>query len=342
MKEGLKLKNFLDLFSLDKRVTDKLFTMLTNDLKPVLKSRVLNRLELVLSQGEEFRKIFSSYFLQNVKQNIPSIFTGIKFIYSYQKEKIDIIEKLVSTHLISIENNKQLDTELCQGEKLDISPQIIWVYYYAACHYDYLRDLEKAHDLINSAIDSTPTVVEFYMLKSKILKHGGMFKESITCYDKARKLDLGDRYLNAKLAKAQVRNSDIESSLDTMKEFIRDPLADENIEHSQCMWYEIECGYAYLARGEILKAHRLFKAIFQHFNTLIEDQFDFYNYCLRRFMVNDFAKTIEYMDKILDNKYIYKALEAFEIILPYLKGNNSANDKVKYIIILVNKGVRRY
>jgi tetratricopeptide (TPR) repeat protein len=74
-------------------------------------------------------------------------------------------------------------------------------------HYDYIRDLEKAHDFINKAIDSTPTVVEFYMLKSKILKHAGMFSESITCYDKARKLDLGDRSLNAKYAKTQVRNS---------------------------------------------------------------------------------------------------------------------------------------
>ena len=85
------------------------------------------------------------------------------------------------------------------------------------------------------------------------------------------------------------------------------------------MWYETECGFNYLQNGSLLKAHRLFKMIFNHFNTLIEDQFDFYNYCLRRFMVNDFANTIEYMDRILDNKYVYIALEAIEVILRYIK-----------------------
>jgi tetratricopeptide (TPR) repeat protein len=328
MKEGLSMKNFNDLFSLNNDVSSKLLDCLSNELKPILKSRVLSRLELVLSQGDQFKKVFNAYFLNNIKQNIPSIFTGVKFIYIYQKDKIEIIENIIAAHLKSIDTNKHLDIDLCNGEKLDISPNIIWVQYYAACHYDFTRELEKALGLINKAIDSTPTVAEFYMQKSKILKHAGLSKAAITCYDKARKLDLGDRYLNAKLAKAQVRNNDIENSLETMKEFIRDPLADENIEHTQCMWYESECGYAYLARGEILKGHRLFKSMFQHFNTLIEDQFDFYNYCLRRFMVNDFARTIEYMDKILDNKYIYKALEAFEMILTYIKGHKSANEQV--------------
>ena len=44
---------------------------------------------------------------------------------------------------------------------------------------------------------------------NEILKHTGMLRDAITCFDKARKLYLGDRYLNAKYAKSQVRNNEI-------------------------------------------------------------------------------------------------------------------------------------
>ena len=40
-------------------------------------------------------------------------------------------------------------------------------------------------------------------------------------------------------------------------------------------------------------------------------------------MLNEFAKTIDHMDRILDGKYVYKSLEALEIILHYLRSNKS-------------------
>ena len=49
-------------------------------------------------------------------------------------------------------------------------------------------------------------------------------------------------------------------------------------------------------------------------------------------MLNDFANTLEYMEKIVDNKYVYRAIEALEIILIYLKvkdNDKELNSKVK-------------
>lgn len=46
-------------------------------------------------------------------------------------------------------------------------------------------------------------------------------------------------------------------------------------------------------------------------------------------MINDFARTIEYMDKLLDQKYVYKALEAFNIVLQYLKQNQNPETEKK-------------
>ncbi len=326
-KHNVDLKSFEEILKYvkkDQKSAQELLQTIQEDLKPRIKSRIINRLELALSWGDNFKNIFCLYFLQNVKQNIPSVFINVKFLYLYQEEKIPIIDSILNCHLDSIKNKGQLEPSLINNEELDIVPNFIWVYYYAAQHYDFLRDCEKALTYVDLAIDSTPSVVEFFTLKSKILSHCGMGDLSAKSYEKAKKLDLGDRYLNAGYAKIFVRLGDVKKSVEIMKEFVRDPLTDENTDHFQCMWYELECGYAYLNSFQILKAHRLFKCILGHFNTLLEDQFDFYNYCLRRFMINDFASTIEYMDRILDKDYVYKCLFAYELLLQYLKKNNNS------------------
>lgn len=322
--ENIVLNNFQDLINYantDNQISEEFLKIIQEDLKPRLKSRVINRLELCASSGEKFREIFNSYFLANVKSDLPSIFTNVKFIYTDQKQKISIIEEVLMSHVKSVSANKRLDEGLTKGEILDNPAYIAWVNYYAAQHFDHLRNLESALSHINLAINSTPSVVEFYMIKSKIVKHSGDLTNSAAVYEKAKKLDLGDRFLNAKYAKIFVRKGDISKSVEIMKEFVRDPLTDENLDHFQCMWYETECGLAYLNHKNILRSHRLFKFILSHFSSLIEDQFDFYNYCLRRFMINDFVQTIEFMDKLLDNKYVYKSLENLEIILQFLKKN---------------------
>lgn len=328
----LRIPSFEELLKFSVSNPEKsadLLKTIQEDIKPRIRSRIVNRLELALSTGDKFKQVFTLYFQQNVKQNLPSFFINVKFIYQFQSSKIPTIENIISAHLASIKSKGKLDESLTNGEEMDIVPHLIWVYYYAAQHYDYVRDLENALHYINLAIDSTPSVVEFYMVKSKILKHGGMLEDSAKSYEKAKKLDLGDRYLNAKYAKIFSRIGDIQKSLEIMKEFVRDPLTDENAEHFQCMWYETECGHAYLKNKSILRAHRLFKYVLGHFSTLIEDQFDFYNYCLRRFMINDFANTMEYMDRILDYRYVYKALESYEFILQYLKNNNTKEQEKK-------------
>jgi tetratricopeptide (TPR) repeat protein len=269
-----KIQSYQDLMQIHStELKEKLLLIVQNDLKPRLKSRIITRLELAFSNNESFKALFNTYFLLNVKLNIPSIFINMKFIYNYHKEKIPLIEEQLELHLSSIKSSYKLHPDLTKSaEEYDITPNIIWVYYYAAAHFDFLRNSERALELINLAIDSTPTVVEFFMLKSKILSHSGLIKESALSYEKAKKLDLGDRYLNAKYAKIFLREGDVEQAVKVMCEFVRDPLMDENIDHFQNMWFETEAGFAYLRQKSILRGHRLFKSILQHFHTLIEDQ----------------------------------------------------------------------
>ena len=48
----------------------------------------------------------------------------------------------------------------------------LWALYFLAQHYDYRRNTAKAFKYINEAIEHTPTMVELYMTKGRILKVG--------------------------------------------------------------------------------------------------------------------------------------------------------------------------
>ena len=98
-------------------------------------------------------------------------------------------------------------------------------------------------------------------------------------YDKARQLDLGDRYLNAKAAKIHIRNGDIKENLELMKEFVNDPLIEENIKYIETLWYLNECGCSFLVQKNIIRSHYCFKnilnSIFYNFHFFLIRLFKF-------------------------------------------------------------------
>ena len=317
LKTNEKIENYDNLIKLgnDESKSKIFYEILINEIKPqIKKSKVYDRLELALSSGETFIKLFNEYFLRNIKLNLISFFINVKFIYLHLEKKTEIISNILTKHLESIEKNNYLDLSLTNNEKISKINEITWLYYYASQHYDYFKDLNKALKYINKAIKNIPSVVEFYMLKSKILKHLLLYEESSLSMKKAKELDLSDRYLNAKHAKSALRNDNIDESKSIMIEFVKDPLFEENMKRTQCMWYETECGYCYLKNNLILHSHRMFKNILMQVDNMFEDQNDFYNYSLRRYMLNDFFALIKFMKKIYNGKYLLNSLFYLDII----------------------------
>jgi hypothetical protein len=49
-------------------------------------------------------------------------------------------------------------------------------------------------------------------------------------------------------------------------------------------------------------------------DNMFEDQNDFYNYSLRRYMLNDFFALIKFMKKIYNGKYLLNSLFYLDII----------------------------
>ena len=74
----------------------------------------------------------------------------------------------------SLREERDVLVRLSESEEVEPASTTLWLHYYLAQHYDYLGQTEKAFTFIDQAIQDTPTLVELYMFKAKILKVGSM------------------------------------------------------------------------------------------------------------------------------------------------------------------------
>ena len=334
--KDLNFSKYEDLFVMEEKSPKRkeIYDILVKEIEPELtKVKINEKIKLGLLEGDEFKKSFSKYFYKNIKNNLPSFFNNIKFIYQYpqQKSKIPIIESILTSNISSIEKEQSLTQEILSlnldNSNLNIPTTFIWVYYFSAQHFEIMGNSEKALEYINKAIKLTPSVVEFFMVKARILKHNLLYEESSIAMGKAKDLDLSDRYLNAKHAKSVVRNNDVDEGSKIMMEFVKNPLVEENMLRYQCLWFKIETGIAYLKSGKLLLSHRMFKGILDNFKEMYEDQSDFYNYSLRRYMLCDFYSLINYTKNMYKNKNVINSLFYLDLIRSGLQSKFKKNEK---------------
>jgi tetratricopeptide (TPR) repeat protein len=282
------------------------------------KNAVVDRVIYMVEPVESFKKNISLLIKNNIETTNPSTIVNLKWVYDYSKEKFEVLKN----YFIELENEHDKEGTVYGS---DIIPSLSWFYFILSSHYKLCKEYEKALNYINKAIDLTPSVIEFFTLKSVILKRVYQFDASEKSYEKAKKLDVGDRYLNAKHAKTAIRNNDINKSLDIMQEFVKHPLEDENLEHNQTQWYMIESIMYYLRNGMYAHADRLIRSFLQVFISIGEDQLEFFNYCLRRNVICSLVDTLKYVDKVYDHSNLYKALSMMEVLYDYFETLDDSN-----------------
>lgn len=60
---------------------------------------------------------------------------------------------------------------MCADEGKEEPPTtLLWVQYFLAQHFDFIDRHGTALEYINAAIDSTPTLIELFLIKAKIYK----------------------------------------------------------------------------------------------------------------------------------------------------------------------------
>jgi len=170
---------------------------------PPSASRFIHRLRLGLLSGELFRTRLNEYLQSGLHKGMPSLHQGIKPLYK-SAERLLLIEACIEdTFVYLIQHGKlPLDPEGSQ-----CSPDVFfWCMFMTAQHRLAVGRLDEALAMIVDATRHTPTVLDSYMVKARILKRMGDFAGAEAAAEEARCMDLADRFINTFSTRYQIKN----------------------------------------------------------------------------------------------------------------------------------------
>ncbi|XP_035530421.1 kinesin light chain 1 isoform X3 [Morone saxatilis] len=278
------------------------------------KGLVPRRLPLTFLSGEKFRECLDRYLRMNFSKGCPPVFTTLKSLYN-DKEKVAIIEELVVGYETSLKSCRMFNQN--DDGKEEPPTTLLWVQYFLAQHYDMIGQQTLSLEYINAAIESTPTLIELFLIKAKIYKHAGNIKEAAQWMDEAQALDTADRFINSKCAKYMLKAGMIKEAEEMCSKFTREGAsAVENLNEMQCMWFQTECALAYKGMNKFGEALKKCHEIERHFVEITDDQFDFHTYCMRKMTLRSYVDLLKLEDVLRMHPFYYKAaITAIQIYL---------------------------
>jgi len=113
----------------------------------------------------------------------------------------------------------------------------------------------------------------------------------------------------------------VDEAQKTIALFTKDGDQKSNLFDMQCMWYELEIGQAYcrLARTDAShygRALKQFTSVDKHFTDIIEDQFDFHTYCIRKMTLRAYVNMLRMEDTVHGHAYYVRAaMGAIEVYI---------------------------
>lgn len=284
------------------------------------RSQMLKRMPLNFVSGDLFRTIVSKYMRHALHKGVPPLFVDLRPLYA-DPEKVKIIENLALGFVDSLKSTgyftKEDQSKNEDSVQKEPATALLWTFFFLAQHYDHLEKYGLALDYINTAIEHTPTLIELFVAKGRIFKHAGDIHEAVKFLDEAQALDTADRYINSKCAKYMLRANMIREAEEMCSKFTREGVsAMENLNEMQCMWFQTECALAYQRSERFGEALKKCYEIDRHFTEIIEDQFDFHTYCMRRMTLRAYVGLLRLEDVLRNHPFYFKAARcAVEVYL---------------------------
>uniref|UniRef100_A0A9J8CRS5 N-alpha-acetyltransferase 15, NatA auxiliary subunit b n=1 Tax=Cyprinus carpio carpio TaxID=630221 RepID=A0A9J8CRS5_CYPCA len=288
------------------------------------KGLVPRRLPLSFLSGDKFRECLDPYLRMNFSKGCPPVFTTLRSLYQ-DKEKVSIIEELVVGFETSLRSCRMFSPN--DDGKEEPPTTLLWVQYFLAQHYDQIGQHTKALEYINAAIESTPTLIELFLIKAKIYKHAGNIREAARWMDEAQALDTADRFINSKCAKYLLKAGLIKEAEEMCAKFTREGAsAVENLNEMQCMWFQTECALAYKSMKKYGEALKKCHEIERHFVEITDDQFDFHTYCMRKMTLRSYVDLLKLEDVLRMHPFYFKASQTAILIYLNLHDNPLTDD----------------
>ncbi|SCU91505.1 LAFA_0F04170g1_1 [Lachancea sp. 'fantastica'] len=162
-----------------------------------------------IKDEKKYAEKLANYLLPQIERGVPATFNNVKPLYRKDIERTARLAGEIVLQFLGKIDSKQ-------------SPlTFVWANYYLCQHFMFLKDYTKAKDYIDTALNHTPTMVELYILKARVLKHAGLLADAADTVNEGRKLDLQDRFINTKAVKYYLRADLVEKAVEVVSIFTK-------------------------------------------------------------------------------------------------------------------------
>ena len=236
-----------------------------------------------------------------------------------------VLVELVDAYIVSLASDGTFPNDTTKHPP----SAIVWAWYLRCVLYEQAAEYGPAISLINKCIDHTPTAVDFYELKSRVLESGGDIQSAANVVNAGRDLDHQDRYINNLATKTLLRAGREEEATKCISLFARhEAPVEQNLYDMQCTWFELELADSLRRRGALGRSLRKYSkymefhlvrniilpmstnsnsnfslflslvAVIKHYEVFHEDQFDFHMYCIRKVTLRAYCKLLKFEDEL--------------------------------------------
>jgi tetratricopeptide (TPR) repeat protein len=218
------------------------------------KSPTVKRIPLTLQEGDEFRTAIDAYCRKALTRGVPSLCSDLSsFLIVEEDERYRRIDdpvdiksnaayrtfvEMTDGYITSLDTNGKFSAD---DDKDETPSTILWAWFLRAGLHELAGEYEEGIALLDKCLEHTPTAVDVYELKARLLKAAGDIKSAVECLDTGRELDKQDRYINNQTTKYMLQAGMQEKALERISLFTRhEGNPEQNLFDMQCSWYELE------------------------------------------------------------------------------------------------------
>ena len=280
------------------------------------RSAAIRRIPLTLLEGEELRAAIDVHCRKGLSKGVPSLGCDLSALllvehngkYAPATDPADVkahpttamITDLVDSFITTLSS----ESKFPNGECSESPSTIMWTWYLRAYMHEISGEYSAALAMVDKCIEHTPTGVDLYELKGRILKASGDIEAAAECLDAGRDLDKQDRYINNQTTKYMLQANKEDVALERIALFVKhEGNPEQMLSDMQCSWYELELAECLRRKSEWGKSLKKFTSVVKHFEDWHEDQFDFHSYCIRKGTLRAYSDVLRFEDDIwgLDN-----------------------------------------
>lgn len=286
--------------------------------------------------SNSFALLIDDHLRKSLSEGIPALYQDILYLIRKPcNSNDDYTELIINPNEFRQHSLVQMIADLIDGyirnlsedlPKFDSSDSVVqspttllWALYLKAQLLESCGMYETALQTVTTCIGHSPTALDMYILKAKLLSIAGDNAGAASTMEHCRKLDLQDRYLNNMSTKYLLRANCIKQAIKTVSFFTKD--GDDPLMYLfdlQCHWFEIESADAYAKLKKWSLALKNYSAILKHFTDYCEDVFEFHLYVLRKTTLRAHGDMLDMLDKAYTHAFYTRASKEYLKILLHL------------------------